>query len=157
MLLGLFEWHTTDYRGSRGNSHAAGKIDQLPQIGGTACASLYDWGSTYQRTYDKPVIDNITSDMLYSVHRLIVIARKAKTVNEIHQQYLSWLRKASDCLFNLCGKSSGEVWQGDWHFNWYESWLSGIKPYEAAEDAYAELDTRGLLEVETGLLTTTAN
>ncbi len=73
-------------------------------------------------------------------------------MDTIHQAYFRWLTRASDCLFTLCGKSSGEVWQDDWHFGWHQSWVVGCTPYEAAEDAYMELRDRGLLEIETGVL-----
>ncbi len=72
-------------------------------------------------------------------------------IDKINQQYISWRTKASDCLFTLCDKSADEVWQGDWHFDWSQSWLIGCTPYEAARDAYAEMRDRGLLATETSV------
>lgn len=61
-------------------------------------------------------------------------------------QFLTWLNKVDAILINNYGIATYHVWQADWHFDWHQSWVVGCKPYEAAEDAIAELRDRGILE-----------
>lgn len=69
-------------------------------------------------------------------------------MDTISGAFLAWRRRASDQLHSVCGKSADDVWQGDWLFNWHQSWVAGCTPFEAAQDAYCELRDRGLLSQE---------
>lgn len=66
----------------------------------------------------------------------------------IETRFLVWKSRANDALLGICGVQAAEVWHGDWHFDWHRSWVAGCTPFEAAQDAYCELDGRGLLGQE---------
>lgn len=61
-------------------------------------------------------------------------------------EYFIWLRKVNALLLNGYNIETNQVWQADWRFDWYQTWVAGCKPYEAVEDAIMELSGRGILE-----------
>lgn len=61
-------------------------------------------------------------------------------LKNVDQHYIDWLKKCR----RLLGIPTEEVAEGDWRFDWHLSYVVGCKPYEAVEDARAELRDRGI-------------
>lgn len=61
-------------------------------------------------------------------------------------QYFAWLRKANGILLTNHNIATHQVFDGEWRFDWYQSWVAGCPPYQAVEDSYAELRDRGILD-----------
>ena len=59
--------------------------------------------------------------------------------------YIGWIRRVAA----VCQEHDlvlENFAQGDWRFNWHQSWVSGITPREAYSDAYCEMLGRGLVD-----------
>lgn len=61
-------------------------------------------------------------------------------------EYCAWLQRVNVLLLSSYNIHPEHVWQGDWHFDWHRSWVAGVTPWEAIQDAVAELRDRGILE-----------
>ena len=59
--------------------------------------------------------------------------------------YIEWIgRVAAVCQeYDLVPENFA---QGNWRFDWHQSWAAGITPREAYSDAYCEMAGRGLTD-----------
>jgi len=65
--------------------------------------------------------------------------------NTFMQGFHDWRASVRNLLRRRDLKPS-DVAFGEWRFDWFAAFVAGCRPYEAIEDAIAELRGRGLLD-----------